>query len=308
MSKNVESKDMDSIAIKQFKLSDIADHAAIMMIAKRKCGKSWIVKAIMHHHGAKFDAGIVISPTDRMNKFYNDFVPDAYIYYQFDGKIVKKILQRQIIIMEKAKERAKVGKRTNTKVFMIMDDCLADKGNWAKDPMISELLFNGRHYHITYILTMQYPLGIKPELRANFDYIFLLADSGFSNQKRIFEHYAGIFPNFEAFRTVFMQLTVDYGCMVLTNGDNKSNLFDVVMYYKAPDLTTTPITIGGRQYNKFHKDNYNPKWMLENSMFAGGMDERLGKDNLKKNKLIVRKLHNDDDDDDKRGRGSRRTY
>ena len=70
-----------------------------------------------------------------------------------------------------------------------------------------ELLFNGRHYQLMYMLTMQFPLGITPELRCNFDYIFLLADDNTSNIKRMYEHYAGMFPDFNSFKQVFTQLT-----------------------------------------------------------------------------------------------------
>ena len=45
----------------------------------------------------------------------------------------------------------------------------------SKDPLIYELMYNGRHYKILFMLTMQTPLGIKPDLRSNFDYFFLLA-------------------------------------------------------------------------------------------------------------------------------------
>ena len=33
---------------------------------------------------------------------------------------------------------------------------------------------NGRHYKILFILTMQYALGIPPNLRTNIDYVFIL--------------------------------------------------------------------------------------------------------------------------------------
>jgi hypothetical protein len=198
-------------------------------------------------------------------------------------------------IRERAAERKKHGKTTNTKAFIVMDDCLADKGNWAKDKMIYELLDKGRHYEITYILTMQFPLGVKPELRANFDYIFLLADDTFGNQKRLFDHYAGMFPCFDAFRQVFTQLTQDHGCMVIQNGNTADGLLEKVMYYKAPNLTGVTTTIGGRQYNKFHEDNYDAKWILKNNLFSG-VDDKLSKDNLKNKGVVVRKIKDESEE------------
>src|SRR5665647_150559 len=96
-----------------------------------------------------------------------------------------------------------------------MDDCLASKGSWMRDEKIKEIFMNGRHYKIMYILTMQFPLGIQPELRANFDYIFLLADDQQSNIKRMYDHYAGMFPTLDAFRQVFHQLTSNYGLSLI---------------------------------------------------------------------------------------------
>ena len=93
--------------------------------------------------------------------------------------------------------------------------------------------FDGRHFKVMYILTMQFPLGISPELRGNFDYIFLLAEDFYSNQKRIYEHYAGMFPNLETFRQVFTQVTLDYGCMVIVNRGARATFLEKVFWYKA---------------------------------------------------------------------------
>src|SRR4029078_8504605 len=125
------------------------------------------------------------------------------------------------------------GKKVDPRAFLIMDDCLASKGTWMNDKPILEVFYNGRHYQLIFILTMQFPLGIKPELRCNFDYIFLLSEDFFSNQKRIFDHYAGMFPSFDVFRTVFLQLTDEYGCMVIANRGPKKDLIDKVFHYKA---------------------------------------------------------------------------
>jgi Poxvirus A32 protein len=285
----------NSLPIKEFSLDDMVEDASIVMIAKRRSGKSWVVRAILHHYGKNISAGAIISATDRVNPFYRHFIPDTYIHFEFNSNLIKRIFQRQMYIRERAAERKKHGKKTNTKAFIVMDDCLADKGNWAKDKMIYELLFNGRHYEVTYILTMQFPLGIKPELRTNFDYIFLLADDTFSNQKRIFDHYAGMFPSFDAFRQVFTQLTTDHGCMVIKNGNTADGFLEKVMYYKAPNLTGVETIIGGRQYNKFHEDNYNSKWILKNSLF-GGVEDKLSKNNLKSKGVVVRRIKNDDEE------------
>ena len=117
---------------------------------------------------------------------------------------------------------------------------------------------NGRHYQLTFMLTMQYSLGISPELRSNFDYIFLLGDDFISNQKRLFDHYAGMFPTLKSFREVFSALTKDYGCMVIVNAGNPAEFVDKIFWYKAGNDEIDHM--GCSQFNKFHNDNYNSDW------------------------------------------------
>lgn len=287
----------DAIGVQELDLDKLVPHASIIMIAKRGSGKSWVVRALIHHYAKSIPIHMIISPTEDINPFYKKFMPDAYIHPKFDSDKIRGILQRQQIIKDKARKREDVGKKPiNTRALIVMDDCLAEKKDWSKDPTVDVILLNGRHYDITYILTMQFPLGISPTMRSNFDYVFLLADDTFSNQKRIFEHYAGIFPNFEAFRQIFGQLTQSHSAMVIINRDPAGNsVLDKIRHYKAPDLSKTSISIGGGQYNKYHNDNYNENWMKDNNPFAVNVNSKFEKSYMReKGGLVVKKLKSRD--------------
>ena len=118
----------------------------------------------------------------------------------------------------------------------VLDDCLYD--NWTKDKNVRSLFMNGRHFKILFMITMQYALGIPPNLRTNIDYIFILRENYVSNRKRLYEHYAGMFPNFEMFCQVMDQCTENYECLVIHNNAKSNKLTDQVFWYKA-NLTTT---------------------------------------------------------------------
>lgn len=265
MSKQVFTKGGNMLQIGVFKLDDIAKHASIVMIAKRGSGKSWVCRALLNHF-SDIPVGIIIAPTDRMNGFYETFFPDTYIYYDFESSLIASILDRQEKIIDKNKTKNRLKKRIDTRAYIIMDDCLSRKKSWGKDEKILELLFNGRHYKLMYILTMQFPLGISPELRTQFDYIFLLADDFYSNIKRIYEHYAGMFPTFDSFRQIFKQLTADYGSMVIVNtsrgikkdANDEAGFLNKVFWYKAGESKSK--TLGCAQFNKFHNKNYDKNW------------------------------------------------
>jgi hypothetical protein len=259
MSRNIRDKSGNKLLIEEFKFSEMCKDPSIVMVAKRGSGKSWVTRAILNHFH-DVPAGIIIAPTDRMNCFYGNFYPSTFIFYEYKSEVIERILARQIMLIRKQKEKAKEGKYIDVRSYIIMDDCLAAKGSWVNDVPIKELLFNGRHYRIMYVLTMQVPLGISPDLRNNFDYVFLLADDIISNLKKIHTHYAGIFPDLASFRQVFNQLTVDFGSMVLINRGARENFLDKVKWYKAPDLTDIHMRFGCDQFRKFHNKNFNDKW------------------------------------------------
>ena len=60
------------------------------------------------------------------------------------------------------------GISTDPRAFLILDDCLYDN-TWAKDKNMRYVFMNGRHYKLLFLLTMQYALGIPPNLRTNID-------------------------------------------------------------------------------------------------------------------------------------------
>ena len=189
-----------------------------------------------------------------------------YDNYGFDTEILTKIYQRQAKCNGDNKNRLAEGKKEkDDRIMLVMDDCMSSKGTWVKDQNILELFFNGRHHHVSFILTMQYAVGIPPEMRSNFDYIFLLAEDFISNQKRLYEHYAGMFPSFDIFKQVFAEVTQNYGVMVINNRIHSSNITDKVFWYKAKKVPE--FKMGSRIFNKYHKKYYDPEWNKRPMLF-----------------------------------------
>ena len=73
-------------------------------------------------------------------------------------------------------------------------------------------------------------LGIPPEMRSNFDYIFLLAEDFISNRKRLYDQI--LVCSTLMFQQSFLDVTENYGCMVI---DNRVHSKDItkVFWYKA---------------------------------------------------------------------------
>lgn len=270
------------LQIKQFKIEDMCEHATICMIAKRASGKSYLTREIMYNKRS-IPSAIAISRTEKLNAFYSNFIPDSYIYSEYDSDILSRIYERQSVLNEENKKREQNKKSPkDDRLMIIMDDCMSSKGTWLKDPNILELFFNGRHHHLSFILTMQFSLGIPPELRSNFDYIFLLAEDMTSNRKRLYEHYAGMFPTFDIFQQVFTNITEDYGVMVINNRIHSKNIEDKVFWYKAKEVPD--FEIGNKKYKKFHSSSYDKEWNKRINYFNPNSTKKNGI------KLIVDKI------------------
>ncbi len=280
------------LQLKRFPIDKMAEHCTIAMIAKRASGKSYLTREILYHK-RKIPA-VVISRTEKLNRFYGEFCPDSYIFDQFDTEILSKIYERQSRLNKDNERRKKEGKKLkDDRVMLIMDDCMSSKGEWLKDPQILELFFNGRHHHMSFILTMQFSLGIPPELRSNFDYIFLLAEDFYSNLKRLYDHYAGMFPTFDAFRTVFKVLTDDFGAMVIVNRGARSSFLEKIFWYKAKNDTLDRM-IGCEQFVNFHKKNFDENWRKKKKQ-VDIMDICVKKKGNAK-PIMVDKIKKNDDD------------
>ena len=63
------------------------------MIAPSGSGKSWIVSNILCEM-KDIPCGTVIAPTDKMNKFYDEFIPSSFIHHEYKPEIIPKILGR----------------------------------------------------------------------------------------------------------------------------------------------------------------------------------------------------------------------
>jgi hypothetical protein len=123
---------------------------------------------------------------------------------------------------------------SDPRAFLILDDCLYDK-SWINEESTRYVFMNGRHIDMVTMITMQYPLGITPNLRTNIDFVFILRENNITNRKRIYDNYAGMFPTFEMFCQFMDQCTENYECLVIANGVQSNKLEDQVFWYKASE-------------------------------------------------------------------------
>ena len=157
----------------------------VVLIGRRDTGKSYLVRDLLYYH-QDIPIGTVISGTEAGNGFYSQHVPKLFIHDEYNSAIIENILKRQKTVLKQVKKEMETYKRTtiDPRAFVILDDCLYD-ASWTRDKMMRLLFMNGRHWKIMLIITMQYPLGIPPNLRTNIDYVFILREPYIKNRKII---------------------------------------------------------------------------------------------------------------------------
>jgi hypothetical protein len=229
--------------IRKFNMQLLKDRTAmdsrkspmIVIIGKKDTGKSFLVRDILFNTQDCYPIGTVISGTEVANEFFQHMVPSKFIHDKYSPEIVTKVIQRQLSLKQ-ARNRSKVGGQSNVdpRAFLILDDCLYD-ASWIKEESTRYVFMNGRHVDLSTMITMQYPLGITPNLRTNVDFVFIMRENILGNRRRIYENYAGMFPTFEMFCQFMDQCTENYECLVICNNVPSNKLEDQVFWYKAAD-------------------------------------------------------------------------
>ena len=238
----------------------------IVLIGKRDTGKSFLVRDILANCREAFPIGTVISGSEVASPFFQDLVPSKLIHDKYNPQIVMNSIKRQMAVKQARNNEMRNGGHSNTdpRAFLILDDCLYDK-TWMNEESTRYVFMNGRHIDLATLITMQYPLGVPPNLRTNIDFVFILRENVLGNRKRIYDNYAGMFPTFQMFCQFMDQCTENYECLVVCNGIQSNRLEDQVFWYKASEhppfkMCDQSLWIDNKQFSSsfLAQDEYDP--------------------------------------------------
>jgi GTPase SAR1 family protein len=196
----------------------------IFIIGKSGSGKSTLIKSLFYHKSHIIPVAVAMSGTESETGFYREFLPDAYIYDEYDPDVLSNIIVRQ----KGAREHVK-----NPWSMLIVDDCMDDPTVFNKVPQTG-LFKNGRHWKMLYLVSLQYALDVKPHIRSNIDGAFIFRESNIAIRKRLYENYAGIIPSFGLFEQIMDSITGDYTALYINNTTTSNDWTECVFYYKAP--------------------------------------------------------------------------
>ncbi len=209
--------------INEFNLDDVKQGSTILVIGRRRTGKSEFCRDLMSRF-QHCKSGLVICPTERKNPFWSEHVPQSLIHIKWDPDLVYELFHRQ--------EAAKRKTGSMPPLFAIFDDLMFDRKFMRSDAM-REIFMNGRHSNITTVVTTQYLMDVPPAIRTNLDLAFAFKDIYRCNRERIFIQIASVFDTFEEFDQVMKACTLKHECMVIRVDSDSYNPEDSIFCAKA---------------------------------------------------------------------------
>ena len=236
------------LQIKKFDPSRMGHDRVAMLIGKRNTGKSFLTKDVMYYQ-RKIPVGVVMSATEEGNGFYGSWVPDMFIYHDFDKTVIETIIERQ------RKACKAHGHAPNC--FIILDDCMYD-AKFLREKCMRALFMNGRHWNIFLMITAQYCGDIPPAIRSNIDFVFVLRENIIQNRERLYKNFFGVFPSFDTFCQVMDKCTENYECLVIDNTARTNKIDECVFWYKA--RPRADFRMGSPKLWQYHKKHFNKKW------------------------------------------------
>lgn len=229
MSLNPTKKKLN-LKLRKFSFDMMGKSDTVAVIGKRKSGKSVLLRDLLYHF-RDIPIGTVISPTEKLNKNYSRIVPPIFIHDAYRDDIVDKVLKRQRVVIENMAKDPNFAD-VDPYAFLLLDDCMFDD-DWQKANVMKEIFYNGRHYKLMFILSLQYCMGLKIGMRNNLDWTFLFKEGIHANKRRLYEFFAGMFPNYAIFSSVLDQICDEYGCLVIHNGSTSTKLQQQCFWFKA---------------------------------------------------------------------------
>lgn len=209
-------------------------------------GKSTLIRWLMYCKKHIFPVGMAMSGSEDTNHAFAQFMPSTFVYNEYEEEKIKDFVKRQKLARQHL---------PNPWAVMILDDCTDDPRVFNK-PLQNALYKKGRHWKMMYILSLQYAMDVKPNIRTNIDGIFILREPLESNREKLYRNFASIIPSYGIFCDLLDQLTEDRQALYIDNTAQSNNWQDCVFYWKAK-ITPPDWKFGCQEYWDFHYQRYN---------------------------------------------------
>lgn len=204
---SIRKMDVSKIAIEN-------PYATIGIIGDRKTGKTTIIHELCDGYH-KYNRNVVlVSGSAQQQGSFNGIIPNVLIYENYDPKVVAKMISKQGVLCKEYKDNPYVKKQG----LVILDDITGTEAIWKKDKTFTYIMTQGRHAFMGFVISVQFPREIPPDIRSNFEYVIVTNLSTEAKQKFFYDNYLDhrYFPTMEKFLEVYRAITKEpYKFMII---------------------------------------------------------------------------------------------
>jgi len=221
-------------------IGDDLDSACICISAKRRSGKTYLLREMLYHMCQKLKPDLVIlfSETADFNDDF-DYVSEYFKYNKYNEETLMRYIHQQEENMKLYKQKKKKNKNYNKEpphILVIMDDVAHDKRVFYSHA-IGQLAILGRHIRMSAAVLTQHLTAFSPKFRQNCDIVITFRDPDYNLKKYIIDSFMTLDINSRKAVKPFIDRVFDepYKAMVIMvyKIQEARKLSDYVGYYKA---------------------------------------------------------------------------
>jgi len=176
-------------------------NCAVYVLGKRGYGKTTFIHWWFSERWFYYPSGIYVFTKTKFNRFYTQFVPDSRIYTTYRKDVILALMARQKQKYDKIVQNGEKKGEELVQIAIIFDDFVSDE-DIQNDPLLEQLILNGRHLQIHIVFASQDIKGFAPILRGNMD----LVATTYQSQERTIDtlrnEFGDFFKNNDVFREI----------------------------------------------------------------------------------------------------------
>lgn len=222
------------------------------IIAKRRSGKSTLIKSLCYHYWRKQFPMVYTFSQTIFNGFYQDFIPEGYLFEGYDESKINEIIARQqslVTLMAKFPP----SERENIQCLIILDDI--DMVKYSNS--LQRLLLQGRHLQISLVIAIQDATLISRVMRDNLDICISFKQPNKVSRERLVYSFMCSTSYSIGEEALMLATSPNFQTLVIDNTSSSYDLQDFCFVY-----TFDPISVPQTFPMGAGKSNYT--WLLEN--------------------------------------------
>lgn len=230
------------------------------ILGKRNTGKTTYCRWLSSYlRSSREGVVIVIVDNSKIRDQWAQFVPKTHIYTADEFMVLEQVQKIQNDVHHSAQLHQLVDQQTDVyklSVTIILDDVGAHP-KVMNSSALKNLAATGRHVHTNTFVLLQHLKQAPPQVRSQFQAVFMLQCSSFDTIKTIHREFVSM-VNFEEFKVVLASATQNYGILVI-NCDSKASMTiqDVCKFAEISNLQhLQTVQLGKRSQWEFCNDNY----------------------------------------------------